>query len=190
MDIASQKVRLRAKMKALRTTLKAENLDAANLLSENLPDSLLRSPAKVVSGYVPIGSEIDPILLAHELTRKGRKLCLPRLVLGADELSFFIWDFGDPLESGPFSLVQPDGNPERVYPDLLLVPLLAFDRKGSRLGYGKGHFDRAIESLRKLSKITLCGIGFSGQEVSRVPTERHDQKLDWVITEREAIRIE
>lgn len=190
MDITSQKIQLRAKMKVLRKTLKAENPDAINLVAENLPDCLQSLPVKFVSSYVPIGSEVDPTLLAQKLTREGRELCLPRLSSGVEELRFFAWNFGDPLESGPFSLIQPVGMSERVFPNLLLVPLLAFDRKGSRLGYGKGYYDRAIESLRNQSKITLCGVGFSGQEVSTVPKERHDQKLDWVITENEAIRID
>ena len=187
MDIASQKRQLRAKMKAVRTGLNAENPDAANLIAENAPEILQRTPAQVIASYLPIGSEIDPSILAQKLTCDGKTLCLPRLDRDAEKLKFFAWNFGDPIEKGPFSLIQPTGLSRQVHPSLLLVPLLAFDRRGSRLGYGKGYYDRVIGSLP--SRICLCGVGFASQEVPTVPTEQHDRKLDWVVTEKEAICI-
>ena len=187
MDIASQKHQLRAKMKAVRTRLNAEHPDAANLIAANAPEILLRTPAKVIASYLPIGSEIDPSILAQKLTKDGKTLCLPRLDLDAEKLKFFAWNFGDQVEEGPFSLIQPTGFSEQVYPTLLLVPLLAFDRRGSRLGYGKGYYDRAIDTLQ--TRICFCGVGFSSQEVPKVPMEQHDRKLDWVVTEKEAICI-
>lgn len=185
MDIAAQKHQLRAEMKAVRTRLNAENPDAANLIAANAPEILLKTPAKVIASYLPIGSEIDPSILAQKLTCDGKTLCLPRLDQDAEKLEFFAWNFGDPIEEGPFSLIQPSGLSKQVHPTLLLVPLLAFDRRGARLGYGKGYYDRAIGKLQ--TRIFLCGVGFANQEVPTVPTEQHDRKLDWVVTDKEAI---
>lgn len=188
MDIPTQKSKLRKNMKELRKKLSADNPDAENMIVENLPGELLNSKANLVAGYLPIGSELDPTLATLRMTYDRRGLCLPRLDPISNKLEFFAWNYGDEVETGPYSLTQPKGDSARVYPDFLFVPLLAFDRQGHRLGYGKGHYDQAISSLP--TRPCLCGIGFSGQEVLTLPAEQHDQKLDWVITEKEAIFIQ
>lgn len=190
MDIAKQKYVLRETMKVLRVKLKSESPDAPSLIANNIPDVLLREVAPEVSSYLPIGSEIAPMILAQKLISKGSALSLPRLEKESGKIVFVRWNFGDPLEQTTFSINQPLENSKHVSPEIILVPLLAFDCDGSRLGYGKGHYDRAIKELRLSKQVKVCGVAFAGQEVAAIPTELHDEKLDWVITEKEAIEIE
>lgn len=190
MDIAKQKYDLRETMKILRVKLKSKTPDAPSLISSNIPDVLVPAIATEVSSYLPIGSEIAPMILAQKLISKGSTLSLPRLEKENGKIVFVRWNFGDPLEQTTFCINQPLENSNYVSPELILVPLLAFDRGGSRLGYGKGHYDRAIKALRSLKQVKVCGVAFAGQEVAAIPTEPHDEKLDWVITEKEAIEID
>lgn len=190
MDIAKQKYDLRETMKILRVKLKSKTPDAPSLISSNIPDVLVPAIATEVSSYLPIGSEIAPMILAQKLISKGSALSLPRLEKENGKIVFVRWNFGDPLEETTFSINQPLENSNYVSPELILVPLLAFDRSGSRLGYGKGHYDRAIKALRLSKRVNVFGVAFAGQEVAAIPTEPHDEKLDWVITEKEAIEID
>lgn len=139
---------------------------------------LLRG-VKTVAGYIATGSEADPAPLIAAARRAGLIIALPHTVSREDPIRFLI-DDGTPLIDGPFGLTQPPHDAAEAAPDLVLVPLLAFDRALHRLGQGAGHYDRALLGLRKALRI---GIAFSGQRVDALPVDSWDQPLDAVITE-------
>jgi 5-formyltetrahydrofolate cyclo-ligase len=133
----------------------------------------------VVSGFWPIGEEIDirPLLLA--LAGRGHPVVLPVTTPRGQPLVFRRWRFGEPLHRGRFGTVHPDG--PAMVPDLLLVPLLAFDRAGRRLGYGGGYYDRTIAALPHARTI---GVAYAAQELDEVPAADYDARLQAVATER------
>jgi 5-formyltetrahydrofolate cyclo-ligase len=184
------KAELRAEMARLRATAFAADPLAGSALCDLAPKALFK-PNIVVSGYWPFRSEIDPRPLMQRFARAGARLALPRAPKrGADEpLQFHLWRVPDVLYASAFGVHEPHPAAERVDPDILLVPLLAFDRRGGRLGYGAGHYDRTLERLRARKTIRAIGLAFAEQEVERVPMDAHDQRLDAVLTERALIEI-
>ena len=153
-------------------------LSGANTLRRLAP------AARVVSAFLPIRGEPDtrPLLLA--LADAGLSLALPVTPARGEPLRFLAWCPGDPLVPGRFGTVEPAcGAPERE-PDALFVPLAAFDRRGSRMGYGAGYYDGALRRLRALKPVVAVGIAFAAQEAETVPVEPHDERLDAVLTER------
>ncbi len=140
----------------------------------------------VISGFLPIRSEIDPRPLMRRLATEYR-LALPRIIDGI--LEFASYAFGDALVSGDFGTEVPGPDAPLVDPDLMLVPLSAFDRRGGRLGYGKGFYDTAIARIAARRRLVTVGLAFSIQEVDEVPMEKHDRRLDWIFTEHGTIRI-
>ena len=182
------KAALRAELKELREEASARDPDAGETLAAKFPLKLLERYGPIVAGYIPIGSEIDPRPLMEKLAQAGAKLALPRL----DEdgtMSFRLWSPGDPLEDKPFGLSEPSGDAIAVKPGLILVPLLGFDSQGNRIGYGKGHYDRALAELRADGAVFACGVAFHAQMVDDLPAEDHDQPLDWAVTERGSVPI-
>ena len=139
---------------------------------------------KTVSGFLPYRSEIDVTGLLAALAKKGCRTCLPVVTGKARPLLFRQWQVGDQTEPGAWNIPAPLQSAPIVAPDVLLVPLLAFDKFGFRLGYGGGFYDRTIESLAKKQKIITIGVAYSGQQVTTVPRDKHDQKLDWILTEK------
>lgn len=139
----------------------------------------------VVSAFWPIRDEIDPRPAMHLLRQRGHELCLPAIVGG--KLVFRRLDPETRLVKAGFGTVEPAPETEVLTPEVLLVPLAAFDRAGHRIGYGKGYYDQAIEALRQNGHPCCIGVGFSVQEVAEVPFESHDQPLAVVVTEREII---
>ena len=137
-------------------------------------------PSAVVSFYWPMGDEADPRLLAAALGAKGHRLALPVVAARRSPLHFREWREGDALIVHAFGMHEPAQGAPRVTPDVLLVPLLAFDAAGTRLGYGGGFYDRTLASLS--SKIAI-GIAYAGQEVDALPCHAHDHPLDMVVTE-------
>jgi len=143
----------------------------------------------VVSGFYPYGSEIDCTGLLERLSGEGWVTALP-VVVGPDQpLRFRAWKPGEALEPGAWSIPVPVEAAPEVDPDVLLVPLLAYDRHGYRLGYGGGFYDRTLDRLRAQKPVTAIGVAFAGQEVDAVPHDAHDQPLDWMLTERGAVRL-
>jgi len=119
------------------------------------------------------------------LAARGHPLALPRVQGRGRPLAFHAWRPGDPLLAGPFGVMEPDPDAPALRPRVLLVPLLAFDRQGGRLGYGAGYYDLVLHALRALCPPPLAiGVAFAAQEVDRVPTGPRDQPLDAVVTER------
>ena len=146
---------------------------------------------QVVSAYWPFRTEIDPRPLMRRLIHLGAQIALPVTpAKGADQpVRFHLWSAQDILHPSAFGVHEPLPSAEVVEPDLLLVPLLAFDRQGGRLGYGAGHYDRTLERLRAIKPIRAIGLAFAAQEVGRVPTHDHDQPLDAILTERAFIKV-
>jgi len=167
----------------------AQNHTAGEKLAQWFPQSI-KATGTIVAGYIPIGSEIDPLPLMRELRGQGAKLCLPRVNLAYNSLGFHLYEFGDALTTSAFGISEPSPNQEKVTPQLLLVPLLAFDKKCNRLGYGKGFYDRAISELKGIHEVIAIGLAYAAQEFNFVPNEPHDQKLDWVMTEAQSINRE
>jgi 5-formyltetrahydrofolate cyclo-ligase len=158
---------------------------AAEAVAARLADELPIPPDAIVAGYWPLAGELDPRPAMEHLRARGHALALPRLDGRRQPLLFLAWDEGDVLVQGAFELLEP--HPERPprLPDVVLAPLLAFDRRGGRLGYGMGYYDRTLEHLRSQGRRPLAiGVAFAAQEVDEVPTGPADVPLDGVITER------
>jgi 5-formyltetrahydrofolate cyclo-ligase len=141
----------------------------------------------VASGFCAMRSEIDPSPLMRQLAARGATLALPLVQGRGAPLVFRAYAFGDPLRSGTWGIKEPLNEAARVAPDLIIVPLAAFDRRGHRIGYGAGYYDMTLRELRAQKSIVAIGLGFAVQEISAVPATPHDERLDLVLTERELI---
>jgi 5-formyltetrahydrofolate cyclo-ligase len=141
----------------------------------------------VVAGYAPIGSEADPVDILRRVAARGHPVALPCVEARKAALTFRLWTCGAALVAGPHGTRAPSREAPEVEPRVLLVPLLAFDGRGHRLGYGGGYYDRTLAGLRMRSRgILAVGLAFAGQEVTHIPIEPDDEPLDWIVTEREA----
>ena len=138
-----------------------------------------------VGGYWPIRSEVDPRPIMRGLVKRGQTVALSQIL--HPRLSWREWRPGDVLVKGGFGVREPGPDAPECFPRALLVPLAAFDRTGGRLGYGKGHFDRAIAALSEMHPVVTVGLAYSVQEVPSVPAEPHDRRLDLIVTEAEVI---
>ena len=138
-----------------------------------------------VSAYWPIGDEVDPRALMTSLYPRGHKIVLPVVVSAGQPLIFRVWAPGDSLEPAGFGTWVPSPDRPTVQPDVLFVPLLAFDAAGYRLGYGGGFYDRTLQKLRAQKTVRAIGIAFAAQEIPWVPRDCHDQMLDAVLTEHD-----
>jgi 5-formyltetrahydrofolate cyclo-ligase len=140
-------------------------------------------PKAIVAGYWPTRDEADPRALMEALAARGATLALPRIEERNAALSFRRWSEGDALIDSHHAIQEPLAEAPRVTPNLVLVPLLAFDTIGHRLGYGGGYYDRTLAGLRAESPVTAIGIAYAGQEIAAIPHEANDQRLDMVLTE-------
>ena len=143
--------------------------------------------AQPVGGYWPIRSEVDPRPIMRALVKRGVTVALSQII--HPHLSWREWRPGDVLVKGGFGVREPGPDAPECFPRVLLVPLAAFDRRGTRLGYGKGHFDRAIAALSAKNPVVAIGLAYAAQEVPSLPSEPHDRRLDIIITEAEVIRV-
>ena len=174
------KALLRAKMRSLRRGFARENGRAALLAAEQSPPW----PAPgVVSGYFPVGSEIDPRPLLGRLALAGWRLALPRITSRRGTLQFCEWTQSDILVPDAFGIPAPADTAAVIRPDLVIAPVLAFDRLGGRLGQGAGLYDQVIRALRATGPVLYIALAYNGQKVAHVPTEDHDERLDGILTE-------
>lgn len=187
LSAVSEKAQLRREALARRDALTAaERQEAAQAITERgLPFALSRGA--VVSGYSPIRSELNPIPLMRRLADQGAILALPRVVGRGQPLSMRIWAAGVPLARGVWGIPEPSAEAAEAEPDVLLIPLAAFDRRGGRIGYGAGYYDLTLRALRAKKPIVAVGIAFAAQEIQRVPATERDESLDLVLTERAVI---
>lgn len=137
---------------------------------------------QVVALYYPKGSELDTLPLLRELTRHNVRCALPIVDKGVRLLRFALWNEGEALETGVYKLSQPPASAQAIEPDIVVVPLLAYDRRCHRLGYGAGHYDETLRMLRQKKNIMAIGWAYAGQEIPVLPNEPYDEKLDCVIT--------
>ena len=166
-----------AALEARKALVRTQSDGQRALLEESLARHLtsLCAEAKVVGGYAPLGSEISPLLAIEEARAVGRIVAFPAFDHPAKPFRFRA---GDPLDAGPFGIMQPKPRTPVVEPDLILVPLVAIDGRGTRLGRGKGHYDRALARLRK-SGARLVGVGWAPQRLAvTIPTDEWDIPLD------------
>ncbi len=140
-----------------------------------------------ISGYMPMRSEIDPLPAMADLALDGR-IGVPVIPGKAVPLVFHLWTPQGEMRDGPFGARVPVNGVE-MEPEVLIVPLLSFDRRGFRLGYGGGYYDRTLEALRARRPTVAVGFAWAAQEVEAVPVEPTDQRLDAVVTEAEIIEI-
>jgi 5-formyltetrahydrofolate cyclo-ligase len=190
-DIAEEKRTLRVKAAERRRRAHAEDFTGA--LSTRMRDHALAglpvAAGAVVGGYWPRGTEMDVRPLLTSLHQRGHAVGLPHVRRG-QPMTYHCWRPEDRLVSGVFGIEMPDFHTPAVTPDLLLLPLLAFDVRGNRLGYGAGYTDRTIAALRAHMRVVCVGVAYAVQEFETVPHDALDQRLDWVITEKEVRRIE
>lgn len=182
-----EKAELRAAALAKREAMPAQQrADAANAIAaRDFPVPVPKGA--VVSGFSPMKSEINPIPLMRKLTDAGAQLALPVIVGRGKPLIMRAWKFGDPFKAGQWGIREPVAEAPEVHPDILIVPLAAFDRHGHRIGFGAGYYDMTISALRARKKAIAVGIAFAVQEIERVPATERDARLDFMLTEREVI---
>ena len=180
---SADKAALRASMRAVRRAcLDAHGAAYADGLAEQAGQLSLPFSGAVAAGYWPLDHELDPRPLLWRLHEGGWTLALPVVVAKNQPLLFRTYQPGDPLCPGPFGVQQPADTVAEVLPDLVLVPLLAFDRHKHRLGYGGGFYDRTLAHLRLSRRMTAVGLALPQQECPCVPTEATDQPLDAILT--------
>jgi 5-formyltetrahydrofolate cyclo-ligase len=186
--VVQRKRALRAQAMARRDALDpAERARIAQLVAAApLPFPVFRG--EVFSAYAPMRSEFDPRPLAAKIVAAGGRIVLPAIVAG--ELVFREHDPNAPLAAGVFGTSEPPPTAPVLDPDVLLVPLLAFDRRGGRLGYGKGFYDRAIARVRASRRCGTVGLAFEAQRVEEIPLTPNDQRLDLILTEAGAHWVE
>jgi len=137
---------------------------------------------KTIGGYYPVNFEIDDLKILKDLEKKKFIISLP-VVKKNFKMDFYKWSFSDPLKINRYGIPEPETK-DLVYPDIILVPLVAFDKNLNRLGYGGGYYDRLIEKLSKKKKIIKIGLALSVQKIEKVPINKYDQKLDFIITNK------
>jgi 5-formyltetrahydrofolate cyclo-ligase len=187
--IENAKAELRREAIALRESLPADarKTAAEDIAARKFPFAI--AAGAIVSGFMPLKSEINPLPLLQRLAEAGAQLALPAIAGRGKPLIMRAWEFGAPLDRGQWGIREPKPDAPEVEPDILLVPLLAFDREGFRLGYGAGYYDMTIHRLRALKPVTAVGVAFAAQEVPKIPTTPRDERLDLVLTEREVIDL-
>ena len=183
-ELRAAKAALRRPMRQRRAAAAAEAPDAGSQVAALVAASFAPPSGSVVAGYWPVRDELDPRPTLSELSARGCRIALPAVVGEGQPLVFRAWEDDEPLEPGPYGTVQPGEAADQVEPQLLLVPMLAFDRAGRRLGYGGGYYDRTLATLRGRFAVQAIGIAYAGQEVEAVPAGPEDARLDGVVTER------
>jgi 5-formyltetrahydrofolate cyclo-ligase len=188
-DLADRKRACRAA--ALEARARAHALAGATAgakLAAGGLDFLGLGPGLAVSGFCSFGNEIDVVPLMVRLAGKGWRIALPVVIGRGRPLVFRAWAPGEPTVAGVWSIPVPLESAPEIEPDVLIVPMLAFDAAGYRLGYGGGFYDRTLSRLRAIKPVVAVGVAFAGQEVAHVPHGDHDEPLDWILTENGASR--
>lgn len=185
MTVDADKEALRKQMNALRPHLKiaASAWDASVLMAEHFLAAIPIPEHAVVSGYAAIGDEADPAPLIGALRLRHHPIAMPRVVGRGQALSLHLHPEGHPLQQARFGLSEPDADWPTAIPAVLIVPLLAFDDRGYRLGYGAGYYDRTLCALRASHSVIAVGFCYAGQRVGAVPHHDGDETLDFVVTE-------
>jgi 5-formyltetrahydrofolate cyclo-ligase len=183
-EIAEKKRQIREEALKRRDALSPDYRRQAAENVANFPFPIPVPDDAIVSGYFPIKSELNPLPLLRILAKRRAMVALPRIVGRGHPLSMRAWKFDEPLVRGQWGIQEPSPDAPAVAPDIFIVPFAAFDKRGYRIGYGAGYYDMTIAALRKKKKCVAVGFGFAVQEVAACPVEDHDQKLDYILTEK------
>ena len=186
-DPSTDKAELRAAALARRDALPADvrQRAAETVAARGLPVPV---PAgTIVAGFSAMKTEINPLPLMRAVSDAGARLALPAIAGRGRPLIMRAWQFGVPLKAGQWGIREPTPDAEEVAPDILIVPLAAFDRAGHRIGYGAGYYDMTINALRAKKNVIAIGLAFAAQEIPQVPATERDERLDLVLTENEVI---
>jgi 5-formyltetrahydrofolate cyclo-ligase len=141
---------------------------------------------KNLGGYYPSNFEIDDLEILDLLDKKNYKLSLPKIKKN-NQMNFFNWSNSEPLKINKFGIPEPISK-KIIYPDILLIPLVAYDNNLNRLGYGGGFYDRYIKKIEEIKKVIKIGLAFSYQKVKKIPIDQYDKKLDFIVTEKEILK--
>jgi 5-formyltetrahydrofolate cyclo-ligase len=188
-NIVTQKADLRGEALTRRDALSPEDRAAAAEAIAARAFPVPFKPGAIVSGFMPLKSELNPLPLMRRLAEAGATLALPAIAGRGEPLIMRAYAFGDEFARGQWGIREPKPEAAEVAPDILLVPLAAFDRKGHRIGYGAGYYDMTIAALRAKKKVIAVGLAFADQEIREVPATPRDEALDLVLTEREVIDL-
>jgi len=188
-SLSDKKAELRREAMARRDALPPDARRAAAKAIAARPFPLAIATGTIVSGFMPLKSEINPLPLLRKLAGQGARLALPVVAGRGKPLVMREWVFGEPLVAGVWGIREPKPEAVVVNPDILLVPLLAFDRTGHRIGYGAGYYDLTLAHLRARKPVIAVGLAFAVQEVAAVPATPRDARLDLVLTEREVLDL-
>ncbi len=140
---------------------------------------------KIIGGYYPYNHEVDSIKILNKLEKLGYKISLPKIKKN-NQMDFSYWSTKEPLSINKYGIPEPISG-QTVYPNILLVPLVAFDNHLNRIGYGGGFYDRYINKAKKKNKIVLIGLAYAFQKVKKIPVSKNDMKLDYILTEKNFI---
>lgn len=182
-DEGQSKPVLRQALLAARVAAATARPRAAEALAAHFAPNWYPGRGQVVAGYRPLHHEMDPGPLMAAFREAGADLCLPVMQGEGRPLGFRIWRPGDTLETGAFGVEEPADRAPVATPDLVLVPLVGVDRRGMRLGFGKGFYDRTLAGLRAGRAVRAVGVGYAEQLVDHVPAEPHDEALDALVTD-------
>jgi len=179
------KTKLRKKVLKIRQIINKKNIQIDfNQIIKILKKEKITK--KVVGGYYPVNFEVDDLELLKKFKKKGFSIALP-VIKENFQMNFYKWSFSDPLKINKYGIPEPK-NKNIVWPDILLVPLVAFDKNLNRLGYGGGYYDRLIKKLSKKKKIIKIGLAISVQKIDKVPINIYDQKLDYIVTNKYIVK--
>ena len=184
---SEQKAQLRNETLAKRDAMPAAERAAAAETVAGRAFPIDVTPGMIVSGFMPLKSEINPLPLLRLFAAAGAQLALPAIDGRGKPLIMRAYAFGDEFARGQWGIREPKPEAPEVFPDLLIVPLACFDRAGHRIGYGAGYYDMTINRLRTMKPAIAVGLAFAAQEIPHVPATARDARLDLVLTEREVI---
>jgi 5-formyltetrahydrofolate cyclo-ligase len=175
------KFKLRKKILKIRENINSKNIQ----INFNQIERLLKEEKitkKTIGGYYPVNFEVNDLELLRQFEKKKFNISLP-VIKKKFQMDFYKWSFTDPLKINKYGIPEPQTK-NKVYPDILLIPLVAFDKNLNRLGYGGGYYDRLITKLSKKKKIIKIGLAFLEQKIDKVPINIYDQKLDYIVTNK------
>ena len=164
---------------------KSKNLDNYNITFKSVSNILknMRSKGKVLGGYYPFNYEVNVMNILEKFEKQNYFISLPKIKKNS-EMDFFNWSTTDPMMINKYGIPEPTSN-QIKYPDILLVPLVAFDKDLNRVGYGGGFYDRYIKKIKKIKKVITIGLAYSFQKVKKISVNKYDMKLDFIVTEKE-----
>ncbi len=178
------KTKLRKKFINIRDSLSGKKIKEEKL-SINLK-KIINSSYPIIALYYPIRSEVSLLNFALLMHKNNQQIVLPEIVQKKSHLQFKIWKKNDKLKIGKFNTSIPNGN-SYISPRVLVVPMVAFDKNKSRLGYGGGYYDRTISFLQKKNSIITIGVAFDEQEANKIPEMEYDKKMDIIVTQSRII---